>query len=416
MVEELSALIKPLTEKQKSWAKNKLFPHFARNTMCKGVLTCFDCGHTWNGEATKKTVCPCCGQKLEVLKSNRQRTVKEREYFSIITTCKEYQVIRTFFVIFNAHIGQPATYEFYEVIQKWIDVEGNKTIRAMTTPFNTYYYDAWSLTSELSIKLIDNYRVSASEVYPAKKVIPILKRNGFKNSLHGIDPDKLFISILKESMAETLFKAAQYNLLKFYIDRQGLVSRNWASIKICIRNNYIVKDASLWLDYLSDLHYLKKDVRNAHYICSNNIIEDHNRTVQARKKKTEKEKSKAEAIQAELEEEGFKTTHSKFFNLEFKHNKTKITVLSSVEAYRQEAEAMHNCLFDRGYYKNKNSLVLSAKKNNKRIATIEVNLKSLEIVQCRGNCNTIPKGYDKILSIVNKNMNKIREISLLQSR
>ena len=53
-----------------------------------------------------------------------------------------------------------------------------------------------------------------------------------------------------------------------------------------------------------------------------------------------------------------------------------IKVLDSVEAIRQEGEAMHHCVFTNEYYLKADSLILSATIDGKRIETIEVSLKT----------------------------------------
>lgn len=49
------------------------------------------------------------------------------------------------------------------------------------------------------------------------------------------------------------------------------------SFNICNRNHYIIKDASLWEDYMSLLAYFGKDLRNAHYVCPKNLKVAHDR-------------------------------------------------------------------------------------------------------------------------------------------
>ena len=52
--------------------------------------------------------------------TTRKRVFKEIEYFSMITTCKSYQVIRFFFTKAYYKVGQPAEYTIDEVAQRWI--------------------------------------------------------------------------------------------------------------------------------------------------------------------------------------------------------------------------------------------------------------------------------------------------------
>lgn len=55
-------------------------------------------------------------------------------------------------------------------------------------------------------------------------------------------------------------------------------------------------------------------------------------------------------------------------------------------------------------------MILSAKDTDgKRIETIEVNLKTLDIVQSRSFCNGVSKYHDQIVKLVKKNMSLIRQ-------
>lgn len=68
---------------------------------------------------------------------------------------------------------------------------------------------------------------------------------------------------------------------------------------------------------------------------------------------------------------------------------------------------MHHCVYNCAYYARKESLVLSAKKNGKRLETIEVNLNTFKIVQSRGVCNQNSDYHKQIIRIVEKNMYEI---------
>ena len=54
-------------------------------------------------------------------------------------------------------------------------------------------------------------------------------------------------------------------------------------------------------------------------------------------------------------------------------------------------------------------LVLSATIDGKRVETVEVSLKTLEVVQSRGLHNSNTKYHDRIVNLVNSNVNLIRE-------
>jgi hypothetical protein len=76
----------------------------------------------------------------------------------------------------------------------------------------------------------------------------------------------------------------------------------------------------------------------------------------------------------------------------------------------EEGTAMHHCVYQMGYYKKLNSLILSAKDNQgNRIETVEVNTLTFEVVQSRGVCNKNTPHHEEIINLVNSNMNLIRQ-------
>ena len=72
---------------------------------------------------------------------------------------------------------------------------------------------------------------------------------------------------------------------------------------------------------------------------------------------------------------------------------------------------MHHCVFSNEYFKKKDSLILSARIGSKRIETVEVNLKSFQIVQSRAVCNGTSEYHDRIIRLVEKNMSLIKKLT-----
>ena len=61
------------------------------------------------------------------------------------------------------------------------------------------------------------------------------------------------------------------------------------------------------------------------------------------------------------------------------------------------------CVFSNAYYLKEDSLILSATIDGKRIETIEVSLRTLEVVQSRGVCNKNTAYHEQIVNLVNAN-------------
>ena len=91
----------------------------------------------------------------------------------------------------------------------------------------------------------------------------------------------------------------------------------------------------------------------------------------------------------------------------FGRNLIRIKVIESVEEMIEEGRMMHHCVGS--YHNRENSLILSATIDGRRIETIEVSLKTLEVVQCRGLCNENTEYHDRIVNLVNSNVNLIRQ-------
>ena len=100
-VAHLSKRLPRLTATQKAYAFRHCFKHYAIKR-ADGTNICTECGHSWKSDHDlADTLCGCtcphCGMQLEALRT-RKSVFSENEYFSIVTTSKQYQVIRFFFI------------------------------------------------------------------------------------------------------------------------------------------------------------------------------------------------------------------------------------------------------------------------------------------------------------------------------
>ncbi len=146
-------------------------------------------------------------------------------------------------------------------------------------------------------------------------------------------------------------------------------------------------------------------------MCPKNLNKAHDNYVAKRNKEIAEEEKKRQLeklLKQKKFEEEFIKLKSKFFDLNLSDGKVTIVVLKSLEDFKQEGDAMKHCVFTNEYIKKKDSLILSARIGDKRIETIELNLKTLQVVQSRGICNQNTEYHDRIISLVNKNINLIR--------
>ena len=424
LVAGLSEKLPAITKAQEEWAKEHVFDHVAYK--CKNELWCSECGEIWvntgNSKLGDKTECPYCHHQLDVKVSRKQKN-HEEAYMSILQG--GFQVIRHILCWKNARRGtSPVYYDFTEVVQEWIREDGKRTIIAR--PINMGR-NGFAYSSPLSIKgeygsnpynyYGDLYAIFG-ELYPRKELLPELKKRGLNRLFPDVTPSKLIRDLLKGGNdAELCLKTGQISMLK-HMYRNGFSQLRYKpSFNICNRNHYIIKDASLWEDYMSLLAYFGKDLRNAHYVCPKNLKVAHDRLLakkDAREAKLRQDRDRVEAIRRReklmKDIAGFYERMEKFFGMKITDGNIVICPLESITQFYQEGKAMHHCVYKLGYYNRPDRLILSAKDTGgKRIETIEVNLKTLNIVQSRAVCNGVSEYHDQIVKLVKKNMNLIRQ-------
>ncbi len=139
------------------------------------------------------------------------------------------------------------------------------------------------------------------------------------------------------------------------------------------------------------------------------LIAEHDRRHTELLTQREKEELAQKRQKAMVDEKRFNELKSKFFGISFTDGTIQVHVLESVQEYLEEGVSMHHCLFSNAYYLKEDSLILSATIKGKRIETIEVSLKTLEVVQSRGVCNKNTEYHDQIVNLVNANKRLIRQ-------
>lgn len=98
---------------------------------------------------------------------------------------------------------------------------------------------------------------------------------------------------------------------------------------------------------------------------------------------------------------------SKFFGIAIKADNILITPLKSVQEFLEEGKKQNICVYTNGYYKRANSLILHAFVDGEVTETIEVNLNTMTVVQCRGKSNQPSEYHDEILNLMKENLHEI---------
>lgn len=400
---EQSKHLRPITKTQSKWAFRECIDHFAYR-LPKGRTTCMDCGHSWVMNKPRETcTCPHCRAKLQV-KETYERKLQQKQYFTLLTTCGEFQVLRMFLLIVGMEKGYKAQTSIIEIGQYWWNMQGRKAVVAIQRVLG-HYVDTFSYYSPMAIRN-DNeayQHIAYSQIYPKFKVTDILRRNGFKDNFYGIVPTQLIPALLTDSRVETLLKAGRTDHLRYFLGNKRTFEELWQSYKIAVRKGYDITDISLWSDYVDTLRRLGKDIHNPKYLCPTDLKGEHDRRYEELLRQRERKEIEQKLQKAMEDEKRFRELKSKFFGICFTDGTIQVHVLESVQEHLEEGVSMHHCVFSNAYYLKEDSLILSATIEGKRIETIEVSLRTLEVVQSRGVCNKNTEYHEQIVNLVNAN-------------
>lgn len=253
----------PLTPAQIEWGYKNCIEHIGRRTP-KGLITCTECGHTWqseNGELTDNLLgceCPHCHTTLKV-ETTLRRKFNDYEYLCIVTRCKGFQVLRFVYIECWAKVGQTPVYTHIEAVQRWIAPDGRSATFARLRPMG-FFVHGWSWSSALELRAENDgkYNITPTRIYPRQRLIPELRRSGYGKQLPDVTPFDLIHLLLSENKAETLLKAGQTALVRFFARSSRNIADYWPAIRIAIRNGYAIGKPTEWCDYIDLLRFFRK--------------------------------------------------------------------------------------------------------------------------------------------------------------
>jgi len=430
-VEQKSKKLRKITSKQRTWAYEKAFEKWV--ILSRNRFYCLECGHSWLEKPTLITAltgctCPECKTDLTIKSPKHRR--KQSVYVGFVTISQGMQVVRIAMVEKYCKKKEVPSYSFAEVMQHWIYPTGKRVFRSIAVRGMSFEIDPWVWGTKLKARNINGYKANARaninplHIYPVVKILPVFRRNGFKRNgaelgFYDVAPQQFFMGIPVNSKAETLLKAKQYDLFYSAIYHLQKVEDNWSRIKICIRNNYFVENASDWFDLINMLREEHKDTFNPELICPENFHFAHQELVKKRNKRREKQRliweEKAEARRKIQQEKNEKLAVIKekllAADISFKDGDMVVVCLKTRKDYEMEGEMLNHCVAN--YYSHANDLILSARIDGQPIETVQITLNPLEIAQSRGNDNQPTVYHNRIVKFVQSKLpvieKKIRE-------
>lgn len=419
-VTRLAATLPALTDAQRKWISRNAIPAIAYWANKSGSEAwCSNCGSTFD-DSRKQKKCPHCGAPMTEHADNHQRKHihKSKWYTTIATTCGGWQVTRHYFVEHECRKGESQHQFINEAVQVWTNAQGEQVIMARNTHLCGFYYDVWNFNSPITIKHKRPMYTFGERKYDifshatkVCRVLPILRRNGFDGKIRYTSPDDLFRLLLTDNFAETLQKCGQYGLLGLYSNEFRNFDKRVAMI--CTRHGYIVKDAKMWQDYIDMCEELGKDIYNPQVCCPADLKAAHDKAMKKLEKEREEQRKKEEEEMRKRDlslKKAFVKSYKRFVGLVIVGKGISITPLQTIEDFEAEGKAMHHCVAS--YWRETGSLVLSARTSEgKRLETIEINLKTFKIVQCRGVCNDDSPKHKDIIKLMNDHMGEVKRLA-----
>ena len=415
---EIHPTLPPLTDAQKRYAFSHCFKHEALvRKKNSDEYICLECGHSFKASPSAgplilstvgdKVVCPHCGMELNVkLSPRRSASKKICETFQLITTAWEFQIVRNFYVFQTTMPGAEADYWMGEVSQIY-QMPGRSTIVVARPRVGlcSCYSDIYRYDMPMSIKYnTDFYEFGATVVYPRQKVLPIITRNGYCKELKSYFPVETFRRLIGNPKYETLAKAKRFDI--WFNLESYKISLYWEQIKMLIRHDYRPDDVTMWYDTLDIAKQLNLDIKSPKYVLPGDLKGMHDmlyKRLQKKRRAQEAARKREEMAKKKEYERLYKKHNAKLLTIVIVSGDITIKPLQNYKEFVAEGEAMHHCV--ENYWKRKESLILSARSGNTRIATIELDRSDFHVKQCRGVCNEVPKRYQEICNILESHKN-----------
>lgn len=433
----LAAKLPPITDRQRGYAYTHCFRPMAVYKPRKREIRCLCCGHTsvWEKHlfdgilASEQYDCPQCIKSMDLECHKKGILLDEARFFSVITTFRGYQVIRTWEVErYNSDPGTPTDYNIHEVFQIWILNNGREIITGCPYVRQVHYFH-WRHDKPFDIRQHNNsnqggyyqfddiYDITDNVLYPDVRVTPLVRRNGWCKEIlkysRMIPMTKAIRWLLSVPTAEMLVKTGQMDMFLYMVRRNDRTFPFLHAVRIANRNGYIVEDTQMWLDMLLMAATIGQDTHNPKVVCPVNLKKAHDAMMPLAARRREKENRKKQLAEMAYWETKYHEAKERFLGLCFGDDEVRISVIPSVTDMEAEGKVMHHCVFSAGYYKRDDCLILSARdREGNRLETIEVNLKTFEVAQSRAKFNKTSPQHKRILNLMSEHMELIRRATM----
>ena len=404
---------------------------------------CGSCGKRTTIETGKRKPekCPHCNASIEDWID--RRTTKRYVDYTLLqerTTYKDWQVIKEYAARKDCGSGRSAKVDVVLIYALFINpATGHCHTVTRGLAMCPYWCKLpFALSSSLRLRRSADFASAwycgwKDKLYHRRSILPEFKMRGvedeFYSSFHF--EEGLWASARGGAILETLVKTGQKNLACNFITSpvyQSKIIRHWRPYLIARRHGLrLTADQSRdYFDYLDELRYLGRDLRNPKYNCPTDLRTAHVESSEMVHAKKERARQKAQdtarrneeqaLLNAQKKDEAAKKAYAKrmerFFGLLIVADGITIQPLKSVDEFYEEGHEMHHCVFTNKYYARPESLILSARDaEGQRLETIEVSLLDFRVVQSRAAYNKESPQHKQILDLMAANMSKIKQLN-----
>ena len=335
-------------------------------------------------------------------------------YFTVHSKMAEFMV-RRLYRVYKFTDKSTDHFFFVEIMREFRD--GDKRLYFGKQRTMGPYYDCFLYNSEMQLRgthknfaynditmLFPLSVDSVSEDYSCSRVNCVT-----------IDPKELGRIICNNPVAETMYK--EHNTMFYHLMYRTYLKETCRAYTIAKRHGFVFNEETipLWLDMVYAIIVCKKDWHNPVYIAPKDLRSTHDRFIRMMVRKQQENRLTREynKVQRELERnktinEQYIKRRKRFYDMVLTDGLISCRVLEDVQAFREEGEAMDHCVFKCRYFEKPYSLILSARINDKRVETIEVDLTSYTIKQCYGKHDQFTMYHQRIVDLVNAQMDTIK--------
>lgn len=397
-----------LTDRQRKWMRNNAFKGYFKKAGKKHVR-CLKCGKLVKDTEKK---CPCCGNvKSNVLYAGRL----SYRWVLVASVWKKWQVLTTWECVVSAK-SKGVHMSVNSIIENWVSTDGGRTILARNKiPMRCDDFD-WRTEMTLKRKYRTLTYYGSSEDYlgygmecPLGRIHPEMKMRGFRMvRLDRLNAISLAMRLPKETMLETVMKLGREDLAYGIMSGRKVQVHCW---RLALKYGYRPKNLGTWMDYVEQLEYLGMDTHNPKVLLPGDLARRHQELTERVNRKRDKERKEREREECRKNLERYRKEKQMFLDLQFEGRGIRFHVLQSPEEFLDEGRYMHHCVAS--YWSHGDCIILSARdEENCRLETVEVSLKSFDIIQSQGPCNKPTLRHEDIKSVVMENMMKIRECAM----